>query len=123
METNKNGCSGFWKGLLIGSFFGTLSGILFAPKSGKELRSDVKKRGTEAFEEAKQVYSDSRMKAKAILDEAKYRADELKKEADRHVSEARLKMKEILAGAEERASQVMGSVEEFVDEKRRELKS
>ena len=123
MGTKISNFSAFWGGLLVGSFFGTLTGILLAPKSGKELRSDVKNRGIEAFEEAKHVYSDSRMKAKEILEEAKYRADELKKEADRQVSEARIKMKKILAGAEEKASQVMDSVKESVEEKGRELKS
>lgn len=35
----------FFKGLLMGGALGALAGILFAPKSGKELRSDIKEKG------------------------------------------------------------------------------
>jgi gas vesicle protein len=123
MENEKGKYRSFAKGILVGSFLGALTGILVAPKAGKELRSEFKQKGSEAFEEAERVYSDSRTKAKAILDEAKYRADQLRKEADRQLSEARQKVKEILGGAEEKASQVMASAEGPTEEKREELKS
>ena len=37
----------FFKGLLIGGALGALAGILFAPKSGKKLRSDIREKGRE----------------------------------------------------------------------------
>ena len=68
METEKSGFNYLWKGLLVGGFFGALAGFFLAPKSGRELRSDMKQKGIEAFDEAKRVYSETQ---KAILGDAK----------------------------------------------------
>ena len=92
----------FFMGFLIGGALGAMAGIFFAPKSGKELRSDIKEKGIEVLKDAKEIYADASTKAKAIIDEAKYRAGELKKEADRHLSEARQKAREILACGEKK---------------------
>ena len=90
----------FFMGFLIGSVLGALAGIFFAPKSGKELRSDIKEKGSEVLKDAKGIYADASTKAKEIIEEAKHQAEELKKEADRYLSEARQKAKEILARGE-----------------------
>ena len=103
MAENERECGHFLKGLIIGGLLGVLAGILFAPKPGKQLRSEIKEKGSEVLEDAKEIYADASAKAKAILEEAKKRAAELKKEADRHLSEARQKAKEILAGDEKKA--------------------
>jgi len=93
----------FFIGFLMGSVLGALAGIFFAPKSGKELRSDnIKEKGSEVLKDAKEIYADATAKAKEIIDEAKHQAQELKKEADRHLSEARQKAKEILARGEKK---------------------
>ena len=85
----------FFMGFLIGSFLGALAGIFFAPKSGKELRSDLKEKGSEVLKDTKEIYADASTKAKEIIVETKYQAKKLKKEADRYLSEARQKGKEI----------------------------
>ena len=94
-EQEKPQCH-FGIGLLIGGALGILAGILFAPKSGKEMRSAIKEKGNEVFQDAKEIYADAGTKAKEIIEEAKHQAKELKKDADRHLSEARQKTKEIL---------------------------
>jgi len=44
MEGNgKNGY--FFKGLLIGGLAGGLAGILFAPKSGRQMRREIREKG------------------------------------------------------------------------------
>jgi gas vesicle protein len=96
VEQEKPQCH-FFMGLLIGGALGALAGIFFAPKSGKELRSDINENGSEALKDAKEIYADAGTKAKEIIGEAKHQAEQLKKEADRHLSEARQKAKEILA--------------------------
>jgi gas vesicle protein len=97
MEDNERQCGNFLKGLLIGGVLGALAGILFAPKSGKELRADIKEKSSEILDDAKGIYDDATAKAKTIIDEAKQRASELKKEADRHIADARQKAKDILS--------------------------
>jgi gas vesicle protein len=72
----------FFKGLLIGGTLGALAGILFAPKSGKEMRSDIKKKGNKIVKDGKEIYADASTKAKEIFGEVKHQAKELKKEAE-----------------------------------------
>jgi len=72
----------FFKGLLIGGALGALAGILFAPKSGKRLRSDIKEKGREILKDGKEIYTDASTKAKEIFEEVKHQAKDLKKEAE-----------------------------------------
>jgi len=118
MAEHENQQGHFFMGFLIGGVLGALAGILFAPKSGKELRSDLKEKGSEVLKDTKEIYADAGTRAKEIIEEAKHQAKELKKEADRHLSEARQKTKEILAcgekkegAASESAKGIPGSTE------------
>ena len=100
MAEHENEQGHFFMGFLIGGVLGVLAGIFFAPKSGKELRSDLKGKASELLKDGKEIYADASKKAKEIIEEAKHQAEELKKEADRYLSEARQKAKEILARVE-----------------------
>ena len=51
----------------MGSVLGALAGIFFAPKSGKELRSDIKDKGSEVLKDAKKIYADASAKVKEII--------------------------------------------------------
>lgn len=92
-------------GLLIGGALGALAGILFAPKSGKELRSEIREKGSAALKDTKDIYADASTKAKQIIEEARHQAMELRKDADRHLTEARQKTKEIWAHGEKKQSE------------------
>ena len=63
MAENEKDCGNFLKGFVIGGVLGALAGILFAPKSGKELRSDIKEKGSEVLKDAKEIYADASTKA------------------------------------------------------------
>jgi len=54
-------------GFLMRSVLGVLAGIFFAPKSGKELRSDIKEKGSEVLKDAKKIYADASAKVKEII--------------------------------------------------------
>ena len=100
MAEHENQQGHFFMGLLIGGALGALAGIFFAPKSGKDLRSDFKEKGSEVLKDGKEIYADASTRAKEIIEEARHQAEELKKEADRYLSDARQKAKEILARGE-----------------------
>jgi len=65
MEEKKTNTAGkVAAGLTLGAIFGAIAGVLFAPKSGKETREDIKKladetkeKGEELFENAKKEVS------------------------------------------------------------------
>ncbi len=105
MAENETDESRFVRGFLIGSILGVLAGMLFAPKPGKELRADLKRKGEEVFDEAKHLYSETRSKASVILEDARHRAEELIKEANRQLAEARQKAREVLRSAEKKAGE------------------
>lgn len=67
METNGRNNFGLWKGLMVGSFLGAAAGFLLAPKSGEELRSEIKEKTNKALDETKRFYSDSRTKFEDTL--------------------------------------------------------
>jgi len=90
----------FFMGFLIGGVLGALAGIFFAPKPGKDLRSDLKEKGSEVLRDGKDIYADASTKAREIIVEAKHQAEELKNEADQYLSEARQKAKGMLARVE-----------------------
>ncbi len=103
MTDRENEQNKFLCGLLMGGILGALAGLLLAPKPGRELRSELKEKGEEAFKDAKQFYAEAQEKAKALVEDARSRADELTKEAERYLAEARAKAKGILAGSEEKS--------------------
>jgi gas vesicle protein len=82
MEEYENPQCHFCMGLLIGGVLGALAGIFFAPKSGKELRSDIKEKGNEFLKDTKEIYADVGTKAKEMIGEVKHQAKDLKKEAE-----------------------------------------
>jgi len=82
MEEHEKSQGHLFKGLLIGGVLGALAGIFFAPKSGKEFRSDIKKKGHEVLKDAKDIYADVSTKAKDVIEEAKHQVKELKKGAE-----------------------------------------
>jgi gas vesicle protein len=82
MEEYENPQCHFCMGLLIGGVLGALASIFFAPKSGKELRSDIKEKGNEFLKDTKEIYADVGTKAKEMIGEVKHQAKDLKKEAE-----------------------------------------
>jgi gas vesicle protein len=73
METRGYNYNGLFKGFLIGSFLGAAAGILFSPKAGKELRSDIKNKGEKALKDTKEFYSDTKAKMGSFCGSAKQR--------------------------------------------------
>jgi gas vesicle protein len=103
MKVNRANCGYFLGGALIGGVAGALAGVFFAPKSGKELRSDLRHKGEEAFGEAKRVYTETETRAKHLIVDAVRHAEKLKRQADLQVCEAYQKAKGILCKGKEAA--------------------
>jgi gas vesicle protein len=70
METQQRKHNYFLNGLLMGAALGGVAGLLFAPKSGMELRAGIKSTGQKAFEETKGFIG----KASHQVSEARQRA-------------------------------------------------
>ncbi|HSR09932.1 MAG TPA: YtxH domain-containing protein [Thermodesulfobacteriota bacterium] len=71
MANEENGGSSFIGGLIIGSILGILAGILFAPKAGREIRSDLLKRGKETMDQAQKQMEEMERKGKEVYEQAR----------------------------------------------------
>jgi len=95
------------KGLMVGFLTGTIVGgviaLLYAPKSGKELREDLKKKSEEitadvenylidAQTKAKQLINEGKDKSAHLISEAKQKADSLLKDAESLLHDAKKRM-------------------------------
>ena len=79
-------------GLILGTIAGVIGGLLFAPKSGKETRTELKDKldkatadmegkTTEALEVAEEKFEEVKDKAAEVTEEFKISADEFQKRA------------------------------------------
>jgi gas vesicle protein len=98
METEERKHNYFLSGLCIGGVLGGLAGLFFAPRSGKELRAEIKGTGERTFRETK-----------AFIDKAGHQ-----------VSDVQQKARNILSCMKERGETAPGhafeSAEEYVGE-------
>jgi len=67
MESDQRKDSKLLRGLFVGCVLGATAGFLYAPRPGKELRSDIKAKTNKALDETKRLYSDSRTRFENAL--------------------------------------------------------
>lgn len=95
MEQDKKS-SLFMKGFFWGSIAGAAVALLFAPKSGREIREDLRQRSNELLDEADTAVKDVRKRAEQVLNDGRAKADILLREAEEKLADARKKASEIL---------------------------
>lgn len=61
----------FYKGLALGAVVGAVAGVLYAPKSGKETREDIKNKSIEVKDNATKLYADARASLERKVTEIK----------------------------------------------------
>jgi gas vesicle protein len=86
----------FFKGFLFGGIVGAVVALLYAPKSGKEVREDLRKRSLELSDDAEAQLELAKKKAEELLEETKKRIDDLRKESGTTVDEIKGKATEII---------------------------
>ena len=58
-------------GFLTGAAVGSIIALLFAPKSGKELREDIKNKSQDFMEDAENYVANAKDKASQLINEGK----------------------------------------------------
>ena len=66
---------GFFIGFLAGGTVGAIVALLTTPKSGKELRGDIKQKSEEVLKDAERVFNDAKAKTKDVLHTGKEKMD------------------------------------------------
>jgi len=104
MAEEKNGMAkGLLIGFLAGSLIGAVAALLYAPKSGKELRSDIKKKASDLAEDAGEYVKAARTKTVDLINQGKNRSDQLVSEAKEKAEHILDDAEKVLTGIRERA--------------------
>ncbi|RMF69225.1 MAG: gas vesicle protein [Calditrichaeota bacterium] len=95
--SNNNDGSEFLKGFLFGGLVGAVAALLYAPKSGKEVREDLRKMSAELKDDAETKLQLAQTRADALLAETKQKLEELRREAESAVAEIKKNAMETVA--------------------------
>ena len=81
MRDHDSSSKSFLLGALIGGAVGAITALLFAPKSGRELRRDIVESSTDIYDKASDfvntTVTEGKHKAQFIIDAAKRQADNI----------------------------------------------
>ena len=130
MAQNNGMLKGLVIGVLAGGAVGALIALLYAPKSGRELRADIKEKADDLMEGADQYLSAAKSRAGEIVSEAKKRSDQLiadakqkadtlLEDADKLIANARGKAVPIVEEGSRIKNAVKAGIDAFKDERRR----
>ena len=112
MAENNGTLRGFVAGLFAGGVIGASLALLYAPKSGKELRADLKEKADHLIDDADEYLQAAQAKAGQIVSEAKKRSDQL-------ITDAKTKAGTALEEGTRLKGAVKAGVDTFKEERRR----
>jgi len=95
-------------GFLAGGALGAILALLYAPKSGKEFRSDIKVKSDELLTEAEKQLEIAKEKAKVLINDGKKKSEEI-------VGSAKEKSNKILQDAEKLYENVLDKTTKVVN--------
>ena len=105
---------GLAKGLLIGfiagSALGAIVALLYAPKTGKEMRADIKEKANDIRDDVADKLKFARKKASEIINDGKRRSDDIITEAKERAGSILTDADKMLSDAKERAGEEAGKV-------------
>ncbi|MBC8184592.1 YtxH domain-containing protein [candidate division KSB1 bacterium] len=111
-EENTGSGVSFIKGLLFGGFIGAGLALLYAPKTGKELREELKEKSGELKSEAEKYYAEAKDISSDLLVDGLKKAEQLKKDAEVAFEEAKKKFEEMLTESKRLADEVKEKADE-----------
>jgi gas vesicle protein len=123
MSQDNNNAKSFIVGLLAGGAIGALIALLFAPKSGKELRADLKLKGEEYLDEAERYISEAREKAKELINEGKKKSEKIIEEAKSKSQEIIRDAQKIINEAKEKGTDILTTTKEKIESETQRISS
>lgn len=107
MDQKDNMVKGLLIGFLAGSAMGAVLALLYAPKSGKELRADIRLKTGDILEDAETYARSARERASEVMSDAKRRSDQLITEAQKKANTLIGDADKLLTGARQKAGSAL----------------
>jgi gas vesicle protein len=104
MSEERGVAKGLFLGFLAGGIVGGVLALLYAPKSGKELRQDISNKKDEMLDDAGEYLDIAKHKAQDIINEGKKRSEELISDAKKKAGNLLDDANNILNVAKEKTS-------------------
>ena len=105
----------FFKGFFFGGIVGAVAALLFAPKTGKELREELRKCSTEMRDDTEEKLELTLKKAEEILAETKKKLEEYRKEAESGVKDMKDSAASTYTDGKNAAVKEKGRIKEAID--------
>jgi len=123
MSHENNFSKGLLIGLLTGGAIGAVLALLYAPKSGRELRNDIRLKADDYLDDAERYITEAKDKAIDLINDGKRKSDKLIKDA-KDKSDVLLKDAEkMFKDAKTKAGDYIETGKESIDHKRDQIKS
>jgi gas vesicle protein len=113
MEEN-NSAKSLLLGFITGGLVGASLALLFAPKSGRELRSDIRNKKDELLDDTSEYLQIAKTKASDLINEGKRKSEELISDAKKKASSLIGDANSILNDAKQKATSTLGSTKEKI---------
>lgn len=124
MQNEENGMGkGLLIGFLTGAAVGSIMALLFAPKSGKELRKNIKNKSQDLIEDADEYLMKAKDKASQLINEGKKKSEKLVSETKEKVDTLLGEAERILTEAKDKAGNVAHIGKEKIEKESERLKS
>ena len=114
---------GLFMGLLAGGSIVALVTLLFAPKSGKELRRDIKNKTDEYYDDTEKFIVDAKVKAKDMMNEGKKRSEQMILNAKAKSEELLKNAERIFTEAKSKTGSIVSTGKQVVDGETEKLKT
>ena len=113
MDGNKM-AKGLMIGFLAGSVVGSIIALLYAPKSGKELRNDIKLKKDEFIDDTSEYMKIAKSKASDLINEGKKKSEQIIRDAKEKANTLLDDANSVLSDAKLKASEKFGSTKEKI---------
>jgi gas vesicle protein len=124
MANDENGMGkGLLVGFLTGAAVGSIIALLFAPKSGRELREEIKSKSQEFIDDADKYIANAKDKASDLINEGKRKSEKLVTETKEKVETLLGEAERILTDAKEKAGSVVHVGKEKLEKESDRLKT
>lgn len=112
---------GYLKGLITGGAIGGIIALLFAPKSGKDLRKNIAEKKDEILDGTNRIFENVKDKASDVLSDTKEKAGQLIENGRKKLESVSEISGDILSGSKDTLESITGKAKDIVSNGKEEL--